>query len=139
MLKVNSLQEPPEELLVRDRNSAMVKALKLEMLDNPCNEVTPMICVAKVNEGEIFNQSLKDSYQYITIGGNHSRQALQELIREKKDLQTNKLYTHRLCAVYEPMSVSLARRLASKHNRAASFTHDMTSWDWVSKLYIRIC
>lgn len=132
MLKVSSLKEPPSELLVRERNNAMVAALKLEMLENPCNDVTPILCIVKMTENESFNKTLKDSYHYITIGGNHSRQALQELLKERKELQGNKLYTHRLCAVYEPMDLSLARRLASKHNRATSFTHEMTSWDWVS-------
>ena len=30
------------------------------------------------------------------------------------------------------MTTELALRLASKHNRAAGFTHDMTTWDKVS-------
>ena len=110
----------------------MVSALKQEMLDNPCGDVTPILCIVKMDEDEIFNQTLKDSYQYITVGGNHSREALQQILKENKTLEHNKLYSHRLCAVYRPMSTSLAKRLASKHNRAASFMHEMTSWDWVS-------
>ena len=140
VLKVNSLKEPPKELLVRERNDTMVAALKLEMMENPCNDVTPILCIVELAQNEIFNKALKDSYHYITIGGNHSRQAIQELVNERRELQRNKLYTHRLCAVYEPMELSLAKRLASKHNRATSFTHEMTSWDWVSLCTcVRIC
>ena len=132
LLKVNSLKEPPKELLIRERNDVMVAALKVEMMENPCNEVAPLLCIVDLPDNEIFNKSLKDSYSYVTIGGNHSRQALQELLKEHVKLQNSKSYTHKLCAVYEPMDLSLAKRLASKHNRASSFTHEMTSWDWVS-------
>ena len=101
------------------------------MLKNPCKDVTPILCIVKLQPGEVFKPNLLDSYKYISIGGNHSRQALQELIRDNKDLEKNKLYTYRWCSVYQPMEVTLARRLASKHNRAGSFKQDMTNWDWV--------
>ena len=55
---------------------------------------------------------------YDTVGGNNSRLALQELLREKPDLRTNKLFSHRLCSVYRRMETQLALRLASKHNKA---------------------
>ena len=132
VLKVSSLKEPPKDLLVRERNDAMVAALKLEMMENPCNDVTPILCIVNLTENKAFNKALKDCYQYSTIGGNHSRQAMQELLSEHRELQRNKLYAQRLCAVYETMELSLARRLASKHHRATSFTHNMTRWDWVS-------
>jgi len=109
----------------------MVSKLKEEMLKNPCKDVTPILCIVKLQPGEVFKPNLLDSYKYISIGGNHSRQALQELIRDNKDLEKNKLYTYRWCSVYQPMEVTLARRLASKHNRAGSFKQDMTNWDWV--------
>ena len=104
----------------------MVVAFKLEMMENPCNDVTPILCIVKLTENEAFNKDLKDCYHYITIGSNHSHQAIQELLNEHRELQRNKLYIHRLCVVYESMELSLARRLASKHNRATSFTHEMT-------------
>ena len=110
----------------------MVYKLKQEMIKNPCTDVTPILCIVNLQPGEIFKPILKDSYRYISIGGNHSRQALQELLKENKQLERQRCFTHRWCAVYKPMEIPLARRLASKHNRAGSFNHEMTNWDWVS-------
>ena len=132
MLPVMSLQEPPDDLLVREVNTAVVSSLKIEMQDNPCNDVQPLLCVVQLKADESFNKQHKEGYYYHTIGGNHSRQALQELLKENPQLQGNRQYTYRLCAVYLPMEATLARRLASKHNRAASYCHKMTTWDWVS-------
>ena len=134
MLPVRSLQEPPRELLVRDRNPQMVSLLKQEMLSNPFGDVQPILCIVQLKENEPFDSKLKEAYFYLTIGGNHSRQALQELLQERPLLQKNRQYTHRLCAVYKPMLHQLARRLASKHNRAAAYCHEMTTWDWVSMM-----
>lgn len=41
------------------------------------------------------------------------------------------LVTYRLCSVYKKMDTQLTLRLASKHNRATSFNHEMTTWDKV--------
>ena len=125
MIPVKSLQEPSEELLIRECNPKVVASLKQEMFDNPFADVTPILCIAKVQQGESFNSNLKEAYLYETIGGNHSRAALQEILKENSDLCADRQYSHRLCAVYIPMANTLARRLASKHNRAAAFTHEI--------------
>ena len=131
MIPVKSLQEPPEQLIIRECNTKVVANLKQEMLDNPFADVTPILCIAKLQPDENFNSSLKEAYLYETIGGNHSRAALQEILKENPNLCADRQYSHRLCAVYKPMANTLARRLASKHNWAAAFTHEMISWDWV--------
>lgn len=77
----------------------------------------------------------EEGYYYWTIGGNHSRQALQELLKEKPTLAKNKQYSHRLCAIYKPMETKLIRWLASKHNRAAAYCHEINTWDWMSIKY----
>ena len=61
---------------------------------------------------------------------------VQQLLSEKPELKKKKLYSHRLCSVYTRMSTDLALRLASKHNRASAFTHDMTTWDKVRTTFI---
>jgi hypothetical protein len=63
---------------------------------------------------------------YEIIGGNNSRIALQELTKEHPD---NNLFTSRMVAVYVGLSDQLVLRLASKHNRASGFTHEMTIQD----------
>ena len=60
---------------------------------------------------------------------------LQELLDEMPQLEHNKQYTHRNCAVYTSMDTLLAKRLASKHNYAATNSHEMTTWDWVSDVH----
>ena len=132
VLPVNCLKAPPNEWLVRDCSEKVVEQLKLEMIANNCTDVQPILCIADVR-GEDFDVNSKEGYKYHTIGGNHSRQALQELIEEKPSLASNRQYSHRLCAVYKPMDTKLIRRLASKHNRAAAYCHEMTTWDWVHK------
>ena len=135
MLPVKCLKEPSKELLIRDCNKTVVESLKKEIIDNPCSDVTPILCIAEIEEGSTFQQNLKEAYTYMTIGGNHSRQAFQELLDENKELVSKRLYSHRLCSVYSPMSRQLTSRLAFKHNRATAFSHKMTSWDWVSTVW----
>ena len=66
-----------------------------------------------------------------TIGGNNSREAAQKLLKEHPELRDWCLHTHRLCSVYKQMSTTLSLRMASKHNRATAFIHEMTTWDKV--------
>ena len=105
-----------------------------EMIENPTGDVQPILCVVYLKEGHEFDPERKEGYKYTTIGGNNSREALKQLLVEKPYLKDNKLYSHRLCSVYKPMDSNFILRLASKHNKATSFSHDMTTWDKVSKL-----
>ncbi|XP_065902406.1 uncharacterized protein [Dysidea avara] len=108
------------------------------MIKNPCLATTPILCVADIGENCDFKENMKDIYSYITVGGNHSRQAFQEILEEREDLRHNRSFSYRLCAVYSPMKKELVRRLAFQHNRAAAFHHKMTTWDWVKKLEERM-
>lgn len=132
MLPVSSLIEPPEKLLIRDTSKAFIDGLKAEMLENPTSDVQPILTIVKLDDGQSFDPNLKDGYKYETVGGNHSRQALQELLREHPELHKQKVFSQRLCSVYSQMPSSLTLRIASKHNRASVFTHDMTTGDKVS-------
>ena len=123
-----------KEFLIRDCNKSFVQNLKIEMIKNPCLATTPILCVADIGENCDFKENMKDIYSYITVGGNHSRQAFQEILEEREDLRHNRSFSYRLCAVYSPMKKELVRRLAFQHNRAAAFHHKMTTWDWVSCL-----
>jgi len=104
-----------------------------EILKNPCSSVNPILCVVNLDEGCRFNKDQKESYSYMTIGGNHSRQAFQEILDEQATLRQNKAYTYRLCSVYTSMEKPPLNRLVLKNNRAAAFCHKMTTWDWISK------
>ena len=47
------------------------------MLRNLCVDVQPMLCIVQLLPGQVFDENLKEGYSYFTIGGNHSRAALQ--------------------------------------------------------------
>ena len=131
LLPVSILVEPPDELLVRVKNEKFIHSLKQEMMENPTGDVQPLLCVVRLKDDEEFDETLKEGYIYETLGGNNSREAIQQLLKENPDLKRKRIYSHRLCSVYSRMPMDLALRLASKHNRASAFTHDMTTWDKV--------
>lgn len=134
MLPIALLNEPTDSSLIREKDDKFIAKLKKEMLDNPISDVQPILCVVNLPEGAEFQALLKEAYTYRSVGGNHSRQALQQLLKEHPHLKNNKIYSHRLCSVYSEMGANLIRRLASKHNRATSFSHATTTWDRVSSL-----
>lgn len=101
------------------------------MLDNPTADVQPILCMVRLRSAERFDPNLKEAYVYNTIGGNNSREAVQQLLKEHPELEEQKVFTHRLCAVYNHMGTTLAFCMASKHNRATAFLHEMTTWDKV--------
>ena len=57
------------------------------MLENPTCDVQPMLCVVRLKEDEEFDGKLKEGYIYETIGGNNSREAIQQLLKEKSHLK----------------------------------------------------
>ena len=56
------------------------------MLQNLCVDVQPMLCIVQLLPGQVFDENLKEGYSYFTIGGNHSRAALQVRIFAKHDI-----------------------------------------------------
>ena len=106
-----------------------VADLKREMLDNPTTDVQPLLCTVKLKSGEKFNCGLKEGYKYESVGGNNSREALQQLLSENR---SNRAFTHRLCAVYlNDMNDKYILRLAGQHIRATQVSHAVTDWDKV--------
>ena len=79
MLPISSLVGPPDPLLIRNTNKEFIRSLKQEMLKNPTTDVQPILCLVSLKDGETFIERYKEGYKYHTIGGNHSRQAIQEL------------------------------------------------------------
>ena len=133
MLPISLLSEPSSFCLVREKDDKFIVKLKKEMMENPVNDVQPIVCIVNLPEGATFQSTLKEAYTYQSVGGNHSREALQQLLKEHPNLKQNKLYSHRLCSVYKEMDCNLVRRLASKHNRATTISHNTTNFDRVSE------
>ena len=128
---MTSLIEPPPSLVIREKSDKFIEALKKEMLSNPTADVQPLLCIVQLQDSQEFSLNIKEALKYYTIGGNNSREAIQQLLKEHPELKGEKIFTHRLCSVYSPMETNLALRLASKHNRATTFIHEMTTWDKV--------
>ena len=83
MLPVSSLKEPVSGDLLREKNEVFIETLKKEMIENPIGDVQPILCIVELSSSQEFDPQLKDGYQYTTIGGNNSREALQQILLEK--------------------------------------------------------
>lgn len=125
------LIEPVPNRLLRPVDPVFVGTLKSHMKRNPSRDVTPIVGLVQLADGEEFQESRKDTYLYETLGGNNSRVAMQELLAED-DLR----FRTRLVSVYSHLTDNQALRLASKHNLAASVHHDMSTSDKVSNTRI---
>ena len=71
----------------------------------------------------------KECYNYETLGGNHSRAALQALCKE--ETTPHAAFRTRLVSVYSGLTDEEAQRLASRHNHTTSLQHKMSSWEKV--------
>lgn len=107
-----------------------VESLKEEMINNPTINVAPIIGVVHLKEGEPFDKKHPEAYIYETIGGNHSRIALQDLLESHKDLPD--AYRFRIVSVYNStITDEEAQHLSLRHNRATEFTNKMLTQDKV--------
>lgn len=130
-IPVSCLIEPPLSHLVREPNMKYIDALKEEMLNNPTGNVAPIIGVVHLKEEEQFDKKHPEAYIYETIGGNHSRIALQQLLKDHADLSD--LYRFRMVSVYNyTITDEEAQHLSMRHNRATEFTNKLLTQDKVS-------
>ena len=129
---ISCLVQPSPAHLLREPDPVFIESLKKEMKENVMTNVSPIIGVCYLREGEKFDENHASSYKYETIGGNNSRIALQELHTAYPE---HPEFISRLVAVYINLNNQLTLRLASKHNRATGFIHSMTTQDKVSLIH----
>lgn len=109
-----------------------VEALKNEMLNNPTSNVAPIIGVVRLKQDEVFDKKQPEAYVYETIGGNHSRIALNQLLETNKNLSD--VYRFRMVSIYDSsITDEEAQHLSLRHNRATEFTNKMLTQDKVSR------
>lgn len=95
-------------------------------MSNPTTDVAPIIGVVRLGDGEQFDRSHPEAYVYETIGGNHSRIALKELLTSNDNLPQS--YRFRTVSVYQNnISDEEAQHLALRHNRVTEFTSKMST------------
>ena len=126
-LPVNCFTEPPASRLLRPVDEVFAHDLKENMLKNPSKDVTPLVGLVVLGDGEEFDEQRKESYMYETLGGNNSRVALQELVKESDDPR----FRMRLASVYRGLTDDQALRLAAKHNAVTSLHHAISTSDKV--------
>ena len=116
------LIEPEQSRLLGPVDPVFVDTLKSHMKRNLSRDVTLIVGLIQLSNGEEFQEHRKNTYLYETLGGNNSRVAIQELLNED-DLR----FRTRLVSIYCHLTDNQALRLASKHNLATSIHHEMTS------------
>ena len=130
-IPVKCLVEPAASRLIRQPHEPYIKGLKEEMKKNPTCDVAPIVAMVKLTDGQKFDEAHPEAFTYETLGGNHSRIALQELLNEDKQLATLPYYRSRLVSVYSGLSDKQATHLALRHNKATEYTSKLTTQDKV--------
>ena len=67
---------------MREADERFMECLNHEMLENRTCGVAPIVATVRLSDDEQFDMKHSEAYTYDTIGGNHSRIALQQLIKE---------------------------------------------------------
>ena len=127
--------EPAASRLIWHPHELYIKGLKEEMKKYPTCDVSPIVAVVKLKDGQKFNEAHPEAFTYETLGGNHSRIALQELLNEDKQLAALPYYRSRLVSVYSGLSDKQATHLTLRHNKATEYTSKLTTQDKV-RLYL---
>ena len=81
-IPVTCLLSPDKEYMVREADEKFMECLNHEMLENKTCGVAPIVATVRLSDDEQFDMKHSEAYTYDTIGGNHSRIALQQLIKE---------------------------------------------------------
>ena len=130
-LPISCLLSPRKERSIRDPNEHFIASLKLEMYENRTSHVAPMIAIVRLRDDEQFDSKHPEAFTYETIGGNHSRIALQQLLNENDNLRQDPQFSSWRVSVYSRMTNEQAQHLALRHNRATDFTCKMTTQEKV--------
>lgn len=81
----HTLTEPRKAYLVRPLDLLFVDSLKNEVLERQCNFPKPLIAIVKgIKSKEQCEEKELDRYALEVIGGNHRREAIQQLHKEGK-------------------------------------------------------
>ena len=130
-IPVSRLLSPGKEYLIREADEKFIECLKHEMVQNRTCDVAPIVVTVRLSDDEQFDIKHLEAYTYDTIGGNHSRIALQQLITENKELAKDPTFSSRRVSVYGRLFAEQAQHLAHRHNRATEFTSKMNTQDKV--------
>ncbi|XP_061164105.1 uncharacterized protein LOC133173171 [Saccostrea echinata] len=118
VLPVSKLRQPSFINLLREPDLKHVKELEREFKERPGNYFQLMV----VN---VCGQLEVDNFESCTlevIGGNHSREALQNIISETPNPSQ---FEKRMCIVYTNLNPDEAKYVANQHNQVRKFGTDL--------------
>lgn len=125
VLPVTKLRQPSFGNLLREPDLKHVKELEKEFSERPANYFQLMV----VN---ICGKMKDDNFESCTlevIGGNHSGEALQNIIATTADPTP---FEKRMCIVYTNLNPDEAKYVANQHNQVRKFGTDLDLVDRAS-------
>ena len=128
-LPVTCLVQPNLKCQIHSPDLHFVKCLHKERLKNPTLDVAPLVALVILPSKENFNPAHAETYKYETIGGNHSRIVLQEIIKDESCAHLHDIFSHHLVSVYHGLMDEQAQHICHRHNRATEFTNKMITQD----------
>ena len=82
---LGNLKCPSKDYFVRSIDEGYVKEIEKNILEYPHLFIDPLICLVEgLNSSTLFNPNNIKDYQFLTLGGNHRRTALQNLVATGK-------------------------------------------------------
>lgn len=116
-LPVSNLKKPPQHLMCREVKQEWVTVLKGRISKTALLQtVLPvMVDPDEVSSKEEFTEENLGRYNYITLGGNHLREALSAT----PDLPETMKYVH--CHLYVGLNVEEAMMLGNQHNAKSKY------------------
>ena len=123
-MPVITLQEPPKGMLVRNINQAWKEEIKKKLKTQTGPVITVLPCLVDpkaISKPEDFNKNNLPAYIKYTLGGNHLRTAMQELILDQHNDHDD--YTHLRHVhidLYVGLPCRMARRVSNQHNQKST-------------------
>jgi hypothetical protein len=118
-LPVVHLVQPDFINLLREPDEKHVKELEEEFILRPQNYFQLMV----VNIHGEFEANY-DKCHLEVIGGNHSRQALQNILR-REDVTNKSPFELKMCLIYKDLSPDEAKYIANQHNEVRKMGSDL--------------
>ena len=113
------LKACPSDYACRIVSRRWVGTLKERIKENPVEHSTILPCMinpSQLSNSEGFRDDQMETYEIFTLGGNHLRTAVQELLKEDASGEMASLRNVQI-ALYARLSKQQARRLGNRHNR----------------------
>lgn len=137
---MQSLVEPSFADLRREADDKYIERLVKQFLSQPCAYYHLMVVNVPGLSIQNFNPNEMDKYRLEVIGGNHSRLAYQNIMKQKTlDSEKKRLYQNKLVKVYCGLSHEEAMRIGAESNKVHSVYLKVKIYktDWIS-LFIKL-